>query len=148
MSIQGVWTVNVLARLLPVLCACVVTQALADPPVAPASAAASAETPSATTPPANSSSPTAQAATPAAHSNKVILVDKTLTDAQVKQLLSQGYRPQAAGDQIVYCRREMQLGSHFETKICRTGEQIGFVTRESKEMTEIVQRTAATPSGK
>jgi len=77
----------------------------------------------------------------------VVLVDKTLTDAQVKELLSKGYRPQAHGDAVVYCRREVILGSHFESKICKPAEQIYRDEQDSKDMADRMQKPMGSPVG-
>jgi hypothetical protein len=87
------------------------------------------------------------ATTPADKPAKVVLVDTTLTDAQVKQLLAKGYRPQARGGDVYYCRREAELGSHFEKKVCKTAEQIKLDELQSKEMTEKMQRSMTSPTG-
>lgn len=73
-------------------------------------------------------------------------MDKTLTDAQVKQLLARGYKPQSRGSTVYYCRREQQLGSRFESKVCKTADQISRDELDSKEMTEQAQRTFAAPT--
>jgi hypothetical protein len=111
-----------------------------------ANAAASTPAKSSPTPSPN---PTSAAATSAADQpTKVVLVDKTLTNSQVKQLLSRGYKPEARGDNVFYCRREQQLGSRFETRVCRSAEQIAEAERASQEATKYIQRTGGNPSGK
>lgn len=193
MGSEGV--VNTFVRLLTVICACTVAQALAAGPASdstepgqPASqssspAPADAATPSATAAPSASqatsaaapqsapsasagsdanaaasnpgkssatpsSSPTSPAATSAADQpTKVVLVDKTLTNSQVKQLLSRGYKPESRGSDVFYCRREQQLGSRFETKVCRSAEQIAEAERASQEATKYMQRTGGNPGG-
>jgi hypothetical protein len=140
---------------MPVVCVCLVSQVLANPseadppkPAAQAPAtdtsASSSSTASAT--PGETTDPSKQPAH--VQVGKVVLVDKTATDAQVKELLSMGYKPQANGDQVVYCRRETTLGSHFETKTCRTAEQIALLRKDSKEMADTMHQRGATPSGK
>jgi hypothetical protein len=70
-----------------------------------------------------------------------------MTDAQVKQLLAKGYRPQARGGEVFYCRREAVLGSRFEQKICRSAEQLMRDEQDSKDMTERMQQSMGTPPG-
>jgi hypothetical protein len=72
-------------------------------------------------------------------------VDDTVTDAQLKQILSKGYKPsgQARGNEVYYCRRERELGSRFETKVCKTAAQILQDEQGSKEAAAHVQRTGA-----
>jgi len=153
------------------ICACVVAQAFAGgsapsstgPQQSPAESppAASVEAPAQSSPSAASTSdkpgtdPKSSASQSPTTTNavanppaKVTLVDKTLTDAQVKQLLARGYKPQGHGDDVVYCRREQQLGSRFETRICRSAAQIVQDELNSKELTETMQRTQPSPSGR
>ena len=109
---------------------------------APTNAASNATTAATSEKPSTTQSP--NAATP----GKVVLVDKTMTDAQVKQLLAKGYRPQPRGDEVFYCRRETILGSHFEQKICKTAEQIMRDERDSQEMTGRMQQPMGSPAGR
>ena len=118
-------------RLLSVICICAITPAFAGGPAPaepeqPASQSSAPAAPNAASQPATAESSTttnAASTTPAtaektsttqspnaATANKVVLVDKTMTDAQVKQLLAKGYRPQARGGEVFYCRREQVLG--------------------------------------
>jgi hypothetical protein len=139
-----------------------ISQAFADPEQAapPTQDPAATTTPSPATTQSNSTEQKSDASatstasasstqpTTSQSSGKVVLVDKTMTDAQVKDLLAQGFKPQKQGDDIVYCRREAPVGSRFEQKICRTAEQINLQRSDSKEITEQLQRTGATPAGK
>ena len=87
-------------------------------------------------PPAQAS-PVAGAQAVAAKSVKrVVLVDDTVTDAQLKQIRAKGYRPeaQARGNEVYYCRRERSLGTHFETKVCKTSGQILQDELQGKEV--------------
>jgi len=77
----------------------------------------------------------------------VVLVDKTMTDAQVKQLLAKGYRPTSRGGEVFYCRREQVLGSRFEQKICKSAEQIMRDEVDSKDMAERLQQSTGSPAG-
>ncbi len=150
---------NSFTRLLPAVCILIATQVFAGPAPEEQSTPASQESSSAAAPAKDSSTasttssttpPSTAAAQPGASVKvgKNVLIDKNLTDSQVKELLSQGFRPEARGDQIVYCRREAPVGSRFEEKICRTGEQIALQRSDSKEMAEYLQRTTTIPSGK
>jgi hypothetical protein len=71
------------------------------------------------------------------------LVDDTVTDAQLRQILRKGYQPeaQARGNEVYYCRRERDLGSRFETKVCRTAARILQEEQQGKEATTNVERT-------
>jgi hypothetical protein len=77
----------------------------------------------------------------------VVLRDKTLTESQVHQLLARGYKPEAHGGDVYYCHREQQLGSRFETKVCRTAAQISEDVLASQEMVERRQRSTGNPNG-
>jgi hypothetical protein len=70
-------------------------------------------------------------------------VDDTVTDAQLKRILAQGYKPesQARDNEVNYCRRERELGSRFETKVCKTAARILEDERQGKETTTNVERT-------
>jgi len=72
-----------------------------------------------------------------------VLVDDTVTDAQLKQILRKGYEPQrqAHGNEVYYCRGERELGSRFETKVCRTAARILQEEQQGKEATTNVERT-------
>ena len=71
------------------------------------------------------------------------LVDDTVTDAQLKQILRKGYKPesQARGNEVYYCRSESELGSRFEMKICKTAARILQEEQQGKEATTNVERT-------
>jgi 3-oxoacyl-ACP reductase-like protein len=150
--------VNTFVRLLPVLFACVATQVIAgdpptpksvdaDKPTAPA-VAASADGASAAKPAQGKADPetTASAAT---KPERLVLDDKTLTNAEVSQLLSQGYRPQKGrGDDVLYCRSEQPLGTRFAQKVCKSADQIKAQIRDSKDMAARQQMPSGNPAGK
>lgn len=109
--------------------------------VAQAAPGPSSITPSATTPDASSIgkanghsetdstvAPHAKADGPlvASKSAKKVLVDDTVNDAQLKQILARGYKPegQARGNEVYYCRSEPELGSRFQKKVCKTAAHI------------------------
>jgi hypothetical protein len=72
-----------------------------------------------------------------------VLVDDTVTDAQLKQILGKGYEPQrqARGNEVYYCRSEHELGSRFETKVCKTAARILQEEQQGKEATTNVEKT-------
>jgi hypothetical protein len=86
---------------------------------------------------------TANAQPVANKSGRKILMDDTVTDAQLKRILAEGYKPesQARDNEVNYCRRERELGSHFETKVCKTAARILEDERQGKETTTNVERT-------
>src|SRR5690349_20537162 len=101
---------------MPSVLMCVAVQAFAgDPPTAaPATspqAPSSSSAPASSTPAASTTAPAAATETP----HRLVLIDKTLTNAEVSQLLSQGYKPQKGrGDTVLYCRSEAQMGTRCE----------------------------------
>jgi hypothetical protein len=113
------------ARLLLVICAGVVTYAFAagsDP----------------------NGGQTGQPPSPVANKpGSKVLVDDTVTDAQLKQILAKGYKPeaQARGNEVYYCRRERSLGTRFETKVCKTSGHILQDELQGKEVTTRAERT-------
>ncbi len=149
-------------RLLLVIGAWTVGHALAagqetPPPGAPSAPA----TPEATTPSTQgspssteattgqSSSTTAASATNSANGNtsdakkkpgKVILVDNEVNDADLKQILAKGYRPEAHGDKVLYCRSEAEVGTRFKTKTCKSSAFILSQELTGKALTRDVQR--------
>ena len=149
---------NTFVRLMPVLFACVATQVIAgdpptpktvdaDKPAAPA-VAASADGGSAAKPAQSKADPgtTASAAT---KPERLVLDDKTLTNAEVSQLLAQGYRPQKGrGDDVLYCRSEQPTGTRFPKKVCKTADQIRAQIRDSKDMAARQQMPSGNPTGK
>jgi hypothetical protein len=141
---------------MPVLFACVTTQVVAGDPPTPktvdtdkpvaSAAAASADTASAATP-VEAKAP--MAAPAAAKREKLVLDDKTLTNAEVSQMLAQGYRPQKGrGDDVLYCRSEQPTGTRFPQKVCKTADQIKALNRDSKDMAARQQMPSGNPSGK
>lgn len=73
-----------------------------------------------------------------------VLVDDTVTDAQLKQIFAKGYRPenQARGHEVYYCRRETDAGSRIQTRVCRTAARILQDEQQGKEALVHVQQNA------
>lgn len=95
-------------------------------PVAQSSSATSVNTPSGKPNPAANRNSSATSPGNANNSAKRVLVDDTVNDAQLKQILAKGYRPdrQGPGNEVYYCRSEPELGSRFQKKICKTATRI------------------------
>jgi hypothetical protein len=135
--------VNTVARLLPGIGAVVISGVFAaDPPPHPAAAAPSqtvAESPAVAP---TGASTTAEAQPVANKPGRKVLVDDTVTDAQLKQILGKGYRPasQARANEVYYCRSERELGSRIETKVCKTAAQIFLDEQRGKDATTDVER--------
>jgi hypothetical protein len=101
---------------------------------APATAAPAC-TPSATTPctAAATANTTVATASPATAS-------KELQDAQDKALRSRGYKVQVRNGTTYYCRRETVLGSHFESNVCNTSDQLRATQQDSQDAIDKVTR--------
>jgi len=84
----------------------------------------------------------ANAQTVANKSVKNVLVDDTVTDAQLKQILAKGYRPvtQASGNEVSYCRSEQLSGQRFKTKVCKTARRILEDEQRGKDLINSVER--------
>ena len=105
-----------------------------DDPVQQGAQAAQSQPTSSTTKPASNAAP--------AQSDKR---DELTPDE--KRLLSAGYHLHVENGQKVFCRREAQLGSHFEHKVCGTAEQLAAIRQTSREALENTQRPGANPTG-
>jgi len=78
---------------------------------------------------------------------RVVLVDKTLTNDEVRQLFARGYKPVARGGEVYYCRREQETGSRFETMSCRTADQLKQLMENSKDLLAEKQKSSGCRSG-
>jgi hypothetical protein len=84
----------------------------------------------------------ANAQADASKSAKKVLVDDTVTDAQLKQILAKGYRPdrQAPGNEVYYCRSEQLSGERFQTKVCKTAARILEDERRGRDLINSVEQ--------
>lgn len=84
----------------------------------------------------------ASAQTVASKSVKNVLVDDTVTAAQLRQILAKGYRPtkQAPGNEVSYCRREQLSGERFVTTVCKTAARILEDEQRGKDLVNSVER--------
>jgi hypothetical protein len=104
-------------------------------------------------PPAPTSAPATQAATAteaaaapaAAASSTQSEAAKQADEAQAKRLHAQGYRPEVHNGVTVYCRKEAQIGTRFETKNCAPGDQIERAAQEAKDGLQTMQKTTSPP---
>jgi hypothetical protein len=98
-----------------------------------------------------STSPVAANAQPVANKpGRMVLVDDTVNDSQLKQILAKGYRPesQARGNEVYYCRSDHELGSRFESKVCKTARRILQDELQGKEVTTTLEQTTGDHAGK
>jgi hypothetical protein len=61
-------------------------------------------------------------------------------DKQLARLKAAGYKAEMHGEELVFCRREAQLGSRFERKVCSTADAIEQQATLAQELTERTQR--------
>ena len=78
-----------------------------------------------------------------------LIIGDAAAEARLKRLRTAGYKPEAHGDEVVFCRREPVLGTHFQRKVCNTAEQLESLTSTSQDELEQMQRTGmrGNPSG-
>jgi len=78
-----------------------------------------------------------------------LIAGDAAAEARLKKLSTAGYKPEAHGDEVVFCRREPVLGTHFQRKVCNTAEQLESLTSTSQDELEQMQRTGmrGNPSG-
>jgi len=132
-------------KYLAVILACIGVQACASRPDSPPGPAQPIRATAAPAAGAQTSSPADHAATPD-QAHTLYLDDKTLTQDEVNRLLSQGYKPKKGrGDDILYCRSEQQLGTHFDKRICLTADQIKTAMQDSRDIAERLQRNLGNP---
>ena len=79
-----------------------------------------------------------------------ILVDDTVNDAQLKQILAKGYRAesQARGNEVYYCRSDHELGTRFPSKVCKTARRILQDELQGKNATTIIEHTTGNRAAK
>ena len=137
---------NIIPRLLAAACVCAGIHALAQTP-APISPTATADTqpPSSSAPsPSEATAPNPNQAHPAAPEprkvTRIILRDDTISDAELKQIISAHYRPEKRADGVRYCRLEAPMGTRFQKKMCRTGREIIDDQIYAKELMETAIR--------
>lgn len=61
--------------------------------------------------------------------------------AQLKRFKAAGYKPQVRNGEVVFCRKEQQLGSRFEVNTCSTAQQIEQQIQQAQDATLKAQRT-------
>ena len=133
---------RITAAHLSVLCAIVCLQARADDPpspsqpAAPTTAAPTSAEPS-TVPPATEKR--AEAGATAIKPGVTVVGAKPELTPEEKQLIARGYKLEMRQGEKYFCRREQQIGSRFETKICDTAQSIEARRAESQEAVRVIQ---------
>jgi hypothetical protein len=129
-----------------------------DPPVAEA---AKPTTPAPASPSVDSSATTTPAEQPADRKTTAtatsadgtkpvrLIVGDSAAEARLNKLRAAGYKPEAHGDEVVFCRMEPVLGTHFKRKVCNTAEQLESVASTGRDEVEQMQRDGmrGNPSG-
>jgi hypothetical protein len=103
-----------------------------SPPPPPAAQAEQAPPASPSTP-----APTATSAKPAVA--EAVSADG-VTKEELKRLQVAGYKQKTRGDQIVYCRREVVLGTRFDREMCATARDLEYIRAHGQEMTSQAQK--------
>jgi hypothetical protein len=98
----------------------------ADPPAASPPAATA-------TAPADQTSAKAPAAATSTAATSADKAKEGPTDAEIKAMRSQGYKPHTQNGVTVYCRSERQIGSNFEKQTCGSASDIATLTNQSKD---------------
>jgi hypothetical protein len=125
----------------------VVFAAPAGPLAAQQAPDASQQTSAATPAPAPAASPTtdkpteAKTATASAdnkdpQSKKTIHVSKDY----IKKLSNIGYYPKNDKGQLVFCKKETPLGTHFERETCMDGDQLTMILEKEQEQRDQMKR--------
>ena len=111
----------------------------ADPPPPSPPAAQAEQAP----PPASPSAPvpTVTNAKPpvVAQASDAVSADG-VTKEELKRLHVAGYKQKTRGDQIVYCRVEPVLGTHFDREMCATARDLEFIRANGQEMATQMQK--------
>jgi hypothetical protein len=114
----------------------------ADEPASPSAA-------SSPTPAADSTAAQPTAAQPAAAAKVPAKEATTASDSKdldaEKHLLARGYKKETRSNgQTVYCRKEIKLGSRFETKECGTAETMALAEQQARELMHNSQYSGGT----
>ena len=121
---------RLIVGLLTCCCAFTVSQAFADEPPAQTSSAVQP----AQTAPASAATPASTASSAqTASASKSVVSAEAIDDATDKRLRSQGYKPEVRNGIKIYCRKETAIGSHFESKVCATPEQLAQASKDSQD---------------
>ena len=109
----------------------------------PAASAEQAKSPSTSTAASTSSSPQVSAvATVRGTDTQVKLVaGDDAAAAQMKRFKAAGYKSEVRKGEVVWCRKEQQIGSRFEVKNCATAQQLEDQMRQAQDATLKAQRT-------
>jgi hypothetical protein len=121
----------------------------AEEPAAPPSAAGNM--PAATTAApgeTNAATGAATATDPPVEQKTPAQLKREAAEAKIRQSGAYGYKPETtkSGD-VLYCKRETPIGTHFEQKQCRTFEQLRDEALRGKEYLEQMQHVVPPAKG-
>jgi hypothetical protein len=144
-------------RLLAVMSIGAISQALATEPEQPASTAAQPTQASSTSQAAAATSdqqaggkpavtPSTAVLASASSADKSAIASGKITPELLKKAHGMGYRVKWKGEDVYFCRKEIKMGSRFETEACTTPEQLDLVARQTQEMVQKAQRIGMPPS--
>jgi len=132
-----------LAKILSIsVCVGVGSLAFATDPTPPAATTATAPV----IPDAPATAAADQAKTAATTATTTAKATDAATPEQAKIFRSAGYKTEVRNGITYYCRKEAQLGTRFETKVCGTADEIRRSTASSQELVSTIQRTAIAPA--
>ena len=113
-----------------------------DPPTSPAAQAATTTQTAADAPSKTDSSK--QSSTQRPHADGASKVNLTAGDAeaeaQLKRFRAAGYKPEVHDGNVVFCRRETQLGSRFDKKVCTTAHLLEQQISQAQSTLSTAQR--------
>jgi hypothetical protein len=110
------------------------SSALADEPAVPANQVQPASAAAATAAASSASAADAAKTEPTTKSD--------VSPEQMKAFRKAGYKPEVRNGQTLFCRKEAQLGTRFESKVCGTAADIERSTANSQELAERIQTKA------
>jgi hypothetical protein len=77
---------------------------------------------------------------PAAATASSTTASKATDAALDKSLRARGYKVEVKNGTTYYCRRELVVGSHFESKVCSTSEQLHSTQQDTQDSVDKMQR--------
>jgi hypothetical protein len=107
---------------------------------APTSTAAA--TPTTTT---NASSTAASKPAPTSSSEVTLRAKDKDAEAQIKRLRAAGYKPVLVNGEVIFCRKEIAMDSHFQEKHCGTAARLAAEADSGRQDVEDRQRHSEVP---
>jgi hypothetical protein len=117
----------------------------ADPPAPPSTAQPAQSAPAQSAPAVPATPPVATEVSTTTTPDTVKADPGTKSDVtpeQMKAFRAAGYKPEVHNGRTLFCRREPQIGTRFESKTCGDAAEIERSTRNSQELAERIQSKA------